>query len=86
MAFLFSFLFTQFLCIASLPLGNNHPDSTNPLVLWYNKPAAEWVEALPIGNGRLGGMVFGNTSVERLQLNEESLWGGSKTANIILTL
>jgi alpha-L-fucosidase 2 len=80
-AFLFSFLFTQFLCIASLPVGNNHPDSTNHLVLWYNKPAAEWIEALPVGNGRLGGMVFGNTSAERLQINEESLWGGSKTAN-----
>jgi len=80
-ALLFCFLSTQFLCIASPSLGDIHPDSTNPLVLWYNKPAVEWVEALPIGNGRLGGMVFGNTSVEHLQLNEESLWGGSKTAN-----
>ncbi|MDF1575579.1 MAG: glycoside hydrolase N-terminal domain-containing protein [Bacteroidales bacterium] len=44
------------------------------VLLWYNEPAAEWTEALPIGNGRLGAMVFGRTDVERIQLNEESLW------------
>lgn len=44
------------------------------LSLWYNEPAEEWNEALPIGNGRLGAMVFGRTDVERIQLNEESLW------------
>jgi len=44
------------------------------LSLWYNEPADNWNEALPIGNGRLGAMVFGRTDVERLQLNEESLW------------
>jgi alpha-L-fucosidase 2 len=44
------------------------------LTLWYNKPADNWNEALPIGNGRLGAMVFGRTDVERIQLNEESLW------------
>ena len=42
--------------------------------LWYRKPAAKWVQALPIGNGRLGAMVFGNPAVERLQLNEDTLW------------
>ncbi|WP_339270930.1 glycoside hydrolase family 95 protein [Paenibacillus sp. FSL K6-1330] len=46
------------------------------LRLWYASPAAEWNEALPIGNGRLGGMVFGKTSLERVQLNEDSLWYG----------
>jgi alpha-L-fucosidase 2 len=56
-------------------------DSSGIVVLWYSKPAAEWTEALPVGNGRLGGMVFGNPSTERLQLNEESLWGGSKIPN-----
>ena len=40
-------------------------------ILWYNTPAKEWTEALPIGNGRLGGMLFGNPAVERLQVNEE---------------
>jgi alpha-L-fucosidase 2 len=51
------------------------------LVIWYNKPAKEWTEALPVGNGRLGGMIFGNPSRERLQVNEESLWGGMSISN-----
>lgn len=46
------------------------------LRLWYTSPAAEWNEALPIGNGRLGGMVYGKTSLERIQLNEDTLWYG----------
>src|SRR5688500_5159024 len=46
------------------------------LKLWYRRPAEEWVEALPIGNGRLGAMVFGGIERERLQLNEDSLWSG----------
>lgn len=44
------------------------------LLLWYRQPAANWNEALPVGNGRLGAMVFGGISDERLQLNEESVW------------
>ena len=46
------------------------------LTLWYRRPAALWVEALPIGNGRLGAMVFGGVADERLQLNENTLWDG----------
>ena len=48
--------------------------------LWYDHPAGgpdPWVQALPVGNGRLGGMVFGGVAVERIQLNEESVWSGS---------
>src|SRR6185436_14266349 len=45
--------------------------------LWYLRPAARWEEALPIGNGRLGAMVFGRVAQERLQLNEETLWSGA---------
>src|ERR1044071_8856013 len=45
--------------------------------LWYRQPAANWNEALPIGNGRLGAMVFGKTDIERIQLNEETVWSGS---------
>ncbi|HEU4625443.1 MAG TPA: glycoside hydrolase family 95 protein [Steroidobacteraceae bacterium] len=45
--------------------------------LWYTRPAARWDEALPIGNGRLGAMVFGRVAQERLQLNEDTLWAGS---------
>ena len=55
--------------------------SENPLKLWYKNPAAVWEEALPVGNGRLGAMVFGNPVNERLQLNEESIWAGSKINN-----
>ena len=52
--------------------------SSNPqrLLLWYEKPASQWVEALPVGNGRLGAMVFGGTAIERLQLNEDTLYAG----------
>ena len=46
------------------------------LVLWYRQPAAKWTEALPVGNGRLGAMVFGGIATERLQLNEDSVWSG----------
>ena len=46
------------------------------LELWYERPASQWVEALPVGNGRLGGMVFGGIEMERIQLNEDTLWGG----------
>jgi alpha-L-fucosidase 2 len=50
--------------------------STMSSVIWYDKPAENWLEALPLGNGRLGAMVFGGVKRERLQLNEESLWAG----------
>lgn len=45
-------------------------------MIWYNQPADKWEEAIPIGNGTLGGMIFGKTSIERIQLNEDSLWYG----------
>ena len=47
-------------------------------VLWYKHPAQRWGDALPIGNGRLGGMVFGNVAKERIQLNEDTIWNGEK--------
>ncbi|TGE06184.1 glycoside hydrolase family 95 protein [Hymenobacter fodinae] len=53
-----------------------------PLRLWYDKPAANWNEALPLGNGRLGVMVFGAPQRERLQLNEETIWGGGPNNNV----
>jgi len=46
------------------------------LKLWYRNPAEAWVEALPVGNGRLGAMIFGGVARERLQLNEDTLWAG----------
>lgn len=50
---------------------------SDPLQLWYRTPAKNWNEALPVGNGRLGAMVFGGVAEERLQLNETTLWGGA---------
>ena len=44
--------------------------------LWYDKPAMTWTQALPVGNGVIGGMVFGTPAVERIQLNEETIWAG----------
>lgn len=58
---------------ATLERGSPPP---RPLTLWYRQPAKQWVEALPVGNGRLGAMVFGGTGHERLQLNEETVWDG----------
>ena len=55
---------------------NGSQKPSPPLLLWYDKPATQWVEALPIGNGRLGAMVFGRTASERLQLNEDTLYAG----------
>lgn len=49
--------------------------------LWYDKPAQVWTEALPLGNGRLGAMVFGNPGMEQLQLNEETIWAGAPNNN-----
>ena len=49
--------------------------------LWYDKPASLWVEALPLGNGAIGAMVFGDPANEQFQLNEEAVWGGSPHNN-----
>ena len=51
------------------------------LKLWYSHPATEWIEALPLGNSRLGAMVYGNPAHEELQLNEETVWGGGPHRN-----
>ncbi|EGF91457.1 alpha-fucosidase [Asticcacaulis biprosthecium C19] len=59
---------------ASVAQAKSRPSD---LTLWYAQPAGPWVEALPVGNGRLGAMVFGRVAQERLQLNEDTLWAGS---------
>ncbi len=53
-----------------------------PLTLWYQAPAARWEEALPIGNGRLGAMIFGGVEEEHLQLNENTLYSGEPPADL----
>ncbi len=50
--------------------------------LWYKRPATSWNEALPIGNGRLGAMIYGGTELDRIQLNEETVWSGGPNKNI----
>jgi len=51
--------------------------------IWFNKPAAKWEEALPVGNGRLGAMVFGKTGQERIQLNEDTYWSGGPYSSVV---
>lgn len=55
---------------------NAAPPAPRQDVLWYRQPASTWTEALPVGNGRLGAMVFGGIASERIQLNEDTLWSG----------
>jgi len=68
-----------FIICAVLPTGakaQDDPDIWSTYRLWYEAPAPAWDEALPIGNGRLGAMIFGDTARERIQFNEETLWSG----------
>jgi len=66
--------------LSALVLASTFPASDLPFdptsVMWYRSPASAWIEALPVGNGRLGGMVFGGVEAERIQLNEISMWSG----------
>jgi alpha-L-fucosidase 2 len=65
-------------CASLLPPAAQPPAdaASSALTLWYRQPAAQWVEALPIGNGRLAAMIFGGFTDDRLQLNEDTLWSG----------
>ncbi len=60
----------------SCSIISSEKESDPSLVLWYDKPAAAWTEAFPLGNGRIGAMVYGKTENEVIQFNEESLWSG----------
>jgi len=66
-----------FLLIAASPLVCSvGAAAESDWLLWYDRPAEQWVEALPVGNGRLGAMVFGGIDQERIQFNEDTLWTG----------
>ncbi len=71
-----------FASIVGSPLSDDanasRGDPAATVHLWYKQPAKRWVEALPVGNGRLGTMVFGGVAEERIQLNESSLWSGGR--------
>jgi alpha-L-fucosidase 2 len=64
-------LFAYLLCLSAAAA-----DQPSDLMLWYDEPAHQWTEALPIGNGRLGAMIFGGVTEDRLQLNEDTIWAG----------
>ena len=61
---------------ATVFAGEMQAPTAAPFSLWYRRPAQRWLEALPVGNGRVGAMVFGGVEQERLALNEVSLWSG----------
>lgn len=63
-----------------LPSGKSaaSPSSDNPNRLWYETPAAEWMEAMPLGNGRIGAMVYGGITRDRVALNEITMWAGQR--------
>src|SRR4026207_683303 len=72
------FLMNSGLAAVTLPFASSILNTADDsLLLWYDKPASEWTEALPVGNGRLGAMICGGPATEQLQLNEDTLYAGS---------
>ena len=76
-----AFFFLISLVLLSGCTDSSDKTASNHLTLWYKQPAKVWDEALPVGNGRLGAMVFGNAEKERIQINEESIWAGCPVNN-----
>ncbi len=68
------FLASVAACVGVSAYASGRPSPA--LELWYRQPAERWVEALPVGNGRLGAMVFGGITNERIQFNEDTVWQG----------
>ena len=69
-------LFILSLLALALSVSCSHQNDQQPLELWYNQPAVYWEEALPLGNGLTGVMVFGGISTEQFLLNDNTLWSG----------
>lgn len=67
------------------PIENARLDkSVDPAtIMWYNQPAEQWEDALPVGNGRIGAMVFGKYGEEKIQLNEETYWSGGPYSTVV---
>ncbi|MCK5465197.1 MAG: glycoside hydrolase family 95 protein, partial [Bacteroidales bacterium] len=76
-----SFLLNAQKVSTSIDIGNR--DFNPATLLWYETPATAWEEALPVGNGRLGAMVFGKYGEERIQLNEETYWSGGPYSTVV---
>jgi len=70
-------LFALFLIFGALPMGAHRMENLLPMRLWYKEPARAFEEALPIGNGKLGALIYGNADKDTLYLNDISLWTGS---------
>lgn len=73
---LFALLIFSITSVASLTAGSTNGCPPVDSILWFGQPAVKWTEALPVGNGRLGAMVFGGVVDERIQFNEDTLWTG----------
>lgn len=76
--FAFIFVWSAMLFSCTSPVKESNPATT---LLWYDAPARHWLEALPIGNSHLGGMVYGGVQDEDIQLNEETFWSGGPHDN-----
>ena len=68
---------------AAMPAAIENLEFNPSTLLWYDSPAGAWEEALPVGNGRLGAMVFGKYGEERIQLNEETYWSGGPYSTVV---
>ncbi|WP_346863544.1 glycoside hydrolase family 95 protein [uncultured Draconibacterium sp.] len=73
--------FAFLLFIAFCACAQQQPEDETLLKLRYEKPAEQWVEALPVGNGRLGAMIYGDPENEIIQLNENTIWAGQPNRN-----
>lgn len=76
-----SFVFALFMCVFAVSVeAQQAKPPKEELSLWYTQPATNWMtSALPIGNGRIGAMIFGGVEEERIQFNDKTLWTGSKS-------
>lgn len=68
-------------CALGLSACNDENQKDNDQRLWYDEPATTWLEALPLGNSRMGAMIYGGTQEEEIQLNEETFWSGGRHQN-----
>ncbi len=77
-----TFVLSLFICMQFVTLAQEKV--LNPsYTLWYEQPAEEWEQALPVGNGRLGAMIFGKYDEERIQINEETYWSGGPYSTVV---
>ncbi|UKM66474.1 glycoside hydrolase family 95 protein [Flavobacteriaceae bacterium GSB9] len=78
----FFLVLTLIVCSLSCKNENTESQAVSNNIMWYNKAANNWNEALPIGNGRIGGMLFGGVEHDKIQLNEETVWAGEPGNNV----